>query len=283
MGIRGMKLNSEFLLYRSLSFSLLLTSLLSFPSFAEESSYLGRVGDSVAASMGLSNVYLFRGYDHAADSKGHVYGDLSIEPGLGFYGSTWLSNSERGGEYDLIAGWRKAFGNKLINVGVVNYVYYDDPLADGVGDEVEAFIGFHWADFQAYYYDNVSSRYAQNEDYFYLTFAYTYQSFGATLGYAQDHSIYGTGIPGVYSGKGGYDYSHLDLSYAYSPNLTFTLSQLLQRSADYGGADIQSSDFGELVNGGEFNGYSHPGDLRYRPIETNSLMIVVTYSVPIEF
>lgn len=249
----------------------------------QQSSYLERLGDSVRASMGLSNMYLYRGIDAGGPGEPQVFADLSVEPGLGLYASVWVSNSADGAEWDLITGWRKAFGNTQWNVGVINYAYPSTAANDDLGAEAEAYAGFHWGGFQLYYYQNIRSRYGQNEDYFYVVTAFTYKRVSASLGYAEDDTLYGTGVPGVSSEVGGYSYYHFDLSFELRPNLTVTLSQKFKRSADFGGADIDPSDFAALAGGGTFNGYQFAGDDRYRPIADNDLVFVLTYSVPIEF
>lgn len=223
----------------------------------------------VQASAGVASTYLFRGVD-SSDGNAQVFGDLTVT-GAGFYASVWGSSAGSGTqEYDLIGGWAKDFDGVNLNLGAINYVYPGDDTADDFGSESEAFIGIGWNGLEAYIYKNVASSHRDNNGYFYTALTYSYKKFSGTFGYAQDDRIPNT----MDDEDGKYRYMHLDLTYAFNSNLSFTFSKIMDRKAKAEGVSAKSvSDFADLA----------AGDARYAAVADDDLLFVVTYSLPLEF
>lgn len=179
----------------------------------------------VSASATVSSMYLWRGQDLGYGSPA-VSGDLTVSTS-GAYATVWTSSGDNsaGNEYDLGLGYGGEAGDLSYDVSVWTYVYPSsdgDPVADhpdsrgNTFDASEAIVslGYMGASF-AYYYTLSSNP----DDYSYMTLGYEMGQFGATVGIAN-------------SDDDASKYTHLDLSYAYNDNLSFTLSKVVSQEAD---------------------------------------------------
>jgi uncharacterized protein (TIGR02001 family) len=221
----------------------------------------------VEASAGVANTYLFRGVDQS-NGKAQVFGDLTYRTDLGIYTSIWGSTAEASQEYNLIAGWAKDFSGLVLNIGAINYVYPKNDLADDFGAESEGFVGIGWNGLEAYLYKNVASAHRDKNGFLYFATSYSYKKFSGTLGYAQNDRI--SSRSGYKDGE--YSYLHLDLTYAFNDNLSFTFSQMLDRDAKADGQKYKDSTFADLAE----------SDPRYADIAEGDMLFVVTYSLPLE-
>lgn len=192
----------------------------------------------LGAVAGVSNMYFWRGLDVSDGPQ--VWADLKYSVDAGFYGGVWVSsegfNSDM--EYDLYAGWSKTFGDFGVDIGAVTYVYpsvSDEQLgvADCAGNAVcirektdirdpgnftDAYIALSAYGVTLKYLDNVAD--VTGEEYY--TLSYSMAPFTALVGY---HDL----------GEGDDDtYTHIDLTYAFSENLTFTVSQVVDRDDNSG-------------------------------------------------
>lgn len=84
---------------------------------------------TVSGSVGLVSEYRFRGVSQS-DRNLAIQGGLTIAHESGFYVGTWGSNLAGWGtfgganmELDLIAGFKKTFGNATVDVGATWYMY----------------------------------------------------------------------------------------------------------------------------------------------------------------
>ena len=84
---------------------------------------------TVSGSVGLVSEYRFRGVSQS-DRNLAIQGGLTIAHESGFYVGTWGSNLAGWGtfgganmELDLIAGYKKSFGNATVDVGATWYMY----------------------------------------------------------------------------------------------------------------------------------------------------------------
>ena len=105
----------------------------------------------------LASQYLFRGL---TQTNGHsaVQGGAEVALGAGAYAGTWLSNiswfdelapgSRLPLEWDLDAGYRHAFGDAALDLGIVRYLYpgHLEALPDGIvrPDMTEAYAAVTW-------------------------------------------------------------------------------------------------------------------------------------------
>lgn len=181
----------------------------------------------VSGSAAVSNMYLWRGYDLGFGSAA-VSGDITASI-AGAYASVWGSSGDdsAGTEYDLIVGYGNSFGDFSFDVSVVSYVYPESDIAGietDIGDFMEAIVSLGYGPVTFQYYDNIESEpgtYALGEDYSYITLGASFGDFSVLVG---RHDPDDTGVPvGVDLGNP----THLDLTYAYNDNLSFTVSKLV--------------------------------------------------------
>ncbi|HCG80509.1 MAG TPA: histidine kinase [Oceanospirillales bacterium] len=194
----------------------------------------------VSASAAVASMYLWRGLDLGNGSPA-VSGDITLSTG-GAYAGMWTSSgdSAAGNEYDLYVGYGGEMEGFSYDVSVLTYVYpsannftYVDPSDEdenGVADVLESdqdtsgntfdlselivSLGYEGASFSYYY--PVSSN---PDDYSYLTLGYGMDAYSATVGVSNSDAD---------SDK----YVHLDLSYAYTDNLSFTASKVVDAELD---------------------------------------------------
>lgn len=189
----------------------------------------------VAASVSVANMYLWRGYD-LGQGDAAVSGDITFSTG-GFYAGVWGSSGDAvyGTEYDLFAGYGMEIGGFSVDLSVWNYMYPsaetcslalvgadieevcdgDGGILDDFGGLSDAVLSLGFAGFSVTGYDNI----AGNSGYNYVTVGYGYDAFSILVG---KHDVKG----------GGNDMVHVDVSYAYNDNLSFTLSQQVDQEDD---------------------------------------------------
>lgn len=181
----------------------------------------------VSGSVGVANMYLWRGVD-LGQGDAAVSGDLSVSA-AGFYGGVWGSSGdvESGTEYDLYVGYGAEFGGVSVDLSVWNYMYpsIEEPSdLDDFGGLSEAVLSLGFAGFGVSVYDNI----AGGSGYEYYTVSYSYDAFTVlvgkhdNVGYIDDTMTY---VPGE-------DMVHVDVKYAFNDNLTFTLSQQVDQESD---------------------------------------------------
>lgn len=183
----------------------------------------------VSGSAAISSSYLWRGYELGSGTP-VVSGSLDYSSEVGFYAGIWGSSGDTtaGTEYDLYAGYGNSVGDFSYDIGIISYIYPTGPFSEteGIGDFMEAIISLGYGPVSFTYHDNIAgsdgtepegSRYALSEDYSYMKLAATFGQFGIAIG---KHD------------KGAFDATHVDLSYSYNDNLTFTLSGIANSDAD---------------------------------------------------
>lgn len=213
------------------------------------------------ASAAVSNIYLFRGVDQNA-GDGAVSADL-VYSNSGFYVGVWASSSAgNGGEIDTFAGWSGSFGDLGVDIGLLNYYYPGNNQIDTWGgDLTEAYLGLSFAGVELYYYDNVAGSNAFNalsdEGFTYTTLGYSMGQFSALVGLADGEEETGA--------KHDNDYVHLDLTYAFNDNLSFTVSKIV---------DADDELLGKKATVG-----SNAKGLNY--VVDDDALFVVSYSIPL--
>ncbi|MGD8175721.1 TorF family putative porin [Marinimicrobium sp. ARAG 43.8] len=160
----------------------------------------------VSASVGAANMYYWRGYD-LGNGDPAVWGDINVSAS-GFYAGMWASSGDAalGTEYDLYAGYGNEINGFSFDLSLWSYSYpsADEPISPG--DNVEAILGVGYGPLAVTYYHGLEDL----DDYSYLTVGAAFGDFSLTYG--------------VHDGEAELDgYSHVDLSYAYNENLSFTL------------------------------------------------------------
>ncbi len=180
----------------------------------------------LSASAAVSNLYLFRGVDQDPGNAA-VSGDITYSTG-GFYASAWASSSGGSEEVDLILGWGGEFGGVGVDVGAISYYYPGLAPYDSGNELVEAYLGLSFAGVEFYYYDNVTGKNVGDSNSFgvygddgfvYYTLGYSMGKWSALLGMADPDEAKGQSWDN--------DYTHLDISYAFNDNLSFTVSKVI--------------------------------------------------------
>ena len=207
----------------------------------------------VGASVSIANMYLWRGTDLGAPGVPAISGDLNVSMG-GAYGGVWASSGDTaaGNEFDLYVGYGGEIEDFSYDISAWTYVYPSSPddeetSADesqsnlGELSELILSVGFAGASF-SYYYPLAGDG---NDDYSYMTLGYGMGAYSATVGVSDD------------DGEDA-DYVHLDLSYAYNDNLSFTLSKVVDKTD---AEDLEDEEATEM---------------------DDDLLVVVSYSLPID-
>lgn len=180
----------------------------------------------VSASAAVANMYLWRGID-LGDGSAAVSGDLIYSMG-GAYAGIWISSGDDalGNEYDYFVGYGGEAGDFSYDVSLWNYNYSDgsfekpfDQSNDTTGDLSEVIVTLGYGDFSLSYYDNIAGA----TGYTYTTLSGGVGKFSATVGY---HDFDEAGPAESDS------MTHLDVSYAFNDNLSFTASKVIAQDCD---------------------------------------------------
>lgn len=170
----------------------------------------------LSASATVSNMYLWRGLDLGQGSAA-VSGDL-IYSMAGAYGGVWMSSGDSalGQEYDIFAGYNAKLGDVTLDLSLWNYNYSDlDRIDDTTGELSEVVLSVSAYGASVSILDNVAGA----PGYYYYTLGYGYDAFSAKLGI---HSF----------DNDDNNMTHLDLSYAYNDNLSFTVSKVVDEEVE---------------------------------------------------
>lgn len=171
----------------------------------------------VSASAAVSNMYLWRGQD-LGDGAAAVSGDL-VYSVSGAYAGVWVSSGDTGlgQEYDLFAGYAMDISEDVsVDVSVWNYNYSDLGVRNETfGELTEVVLSLSAYGANISILDNV----AGGSGYIYYTLGYGAGDFSATFG---SHSY----------DNDAANMSHLDISYAYNDNLSFTVSKIVDEETE---------------------------------------------------
>ena len=228
-------------------------------------------GGEISGSAAVSNLYLFRGVDQGYGAGiGAVSGDLVYSHESGAYAGAWATSGFSGGqELDVFLGYGiELDGGLSIDLNVTSYVYAGDDYgfgnssgaADQVGDlsELILTVAYSTDDYSVsfQYADNVADGASD------LLNGYTYTAI--SFGYGDISATFGTQDLNEADGQTyDDDISHLDLSYSYNENLSFTFSKI-----------VSVDDENNVNKMDSIPGQTFPVD--------DDMLFVVTYSLPIE-
>lgn len=172
----------------------------------------------VSGTVGVSNMYFWRGQD-ISNGGAQVFGSLDYAHSTGLYAGIWGSSETDTTEYDLYAGYAGSVGDFGYDIAYVDYNYPNDTDSD----LQEVILSLGYAGFSAAGYFGVGD-YGRgddaedNEDN-YFTLGYSYDKYGITVGTwdfdAEDAN-----------------YTHVDLSYALTDELGFTVSKIVDSEDD---------------------------------------------------
>jgi len=169
----------------------------------------------VSASAAVASSYLWRGQNLSAGAA-VVSGSLDYANESGLYAGVWTSSgdSSLGTETDLYVGFAGEAGAVGFDIGYVTYLY-TETAADEIDDAAEFYLGL------------------------------SYDIAGLTLYKSSDsdvdgmYAVLGADIPdtsfSVALGSNfdtGSDYAHLDVTYAYNDQISFTASKIIDEEIE---------------------------------------------------
>ena len=168
-------------------------------------------------------MYFWRGQD-LTEGNAQVFGSLDYAHSTGLYAGVWGSSEIGGSEYDLYAGYAGSLGDFSYDIAYVDYNYPNSSTytQDEYRDFQEVILNLGFAGFSAAGYFGVGDYgrgddSVDNEDNYY-TLGYSYDKYGVTVGtwdFEADDS----------------NYTHVDLSYALTDELGFTVSKIVDSEA----------------------------------------------------
>lgn len=174
----------------------------------------------VGASVAVASTYLWRGFDLGSGTPA-VSGDLSYSAG-GAYGGVWASSGDTsfGSEFDLFVGYGMEFdGGFSFDISAWNYNYASSDVTFAELTDVVVSVGF--GPIAITYYDNVAGGISGQA---YYTLSASFGAFSATLGQHNSEALEAINGANVEDEEP----IHLDISYAFNDNLSFTVSQFIE-------------------------------------------------------
>lgn len=156
----------------------------------------------VSASVAASNMYYFRGVDMGGGAG--LSADVNYSAS-GFTVGVWTTSGDAalGTEYDIYAGYAGEVGDFTYGGGLISYNYPE--VSQAPGDYTEAYLSVGFKGLELTHYKAITGG-----DYTYTTLAYSIDKFTVLYGATEDSA------------------GHLDLSYAYNDNLSFTIGQVVE-------------------------------------------------------
>ena len=178
----------------------------------------------VSASADIANMYLWHG-QNLSSGAAVVSGSLDYSHDSGLYAGIWGTSGDSavGTEYDLYVGFAGVAGDIGYDVSYASYVYPGNDN-DDVNDSAEVSLGLSYSDVSLSFLKNTDTD--ANGDYLFTTLGYEMGKFGFVLGNA-------SGVTEEDAGK--YfptDYTHVDVTYAYNDNISFTASQIVDQDVE---------------------------------------------------
>lgn len=158
----------------------------------------------VSASVAAANMYYFRGVDMGGGAA--ISADVNYSAS-GFTVGVWTTSGDEalGTEYDIYAGYAGEAGDFTYGGGFISYNYPE--VSQEPGEYTEAYLSAGYAGLELTYYKAITGG-----EYTYTTLAYSYDKFTVLYGLHEDDS------------------SHLDLTYTYNDNLSFTIGQVVEEN-----------------------------------------------------
>jgi len=186
----------------------------------------------VSSDLTLSSMYLWRGLD-ISDGKPALSSTIQYDHASGFYAGTWFSTEgtpsrsvdvvgaapgatvdvgSNGQSYEIAAylGYAKSFGDFGVDVGYAVYMYPEAQGKISDSDIGEYIVGLSYKDLSVTAY--VNSDADAFDDYKYYSVDYSFDKFGFHYGMTD-------------VGTDGGDYNDMNVSYAVTEELTWTISK----------------------------------------------------------
>lgn len=183
----------------------------------------------ISGNLGIANTYFSRGRDYAGGAA-QVFGGAQYDHSNGLYAGVWTSSSgfppigqadinnnvavSSGIEYDLYAGYGTTIGGVSLDVSFWDYNY--PGFTDYDLEEVLVDIGVAGVHLTSYFGvgDIGHGDTATNNNTNYYSVSWRHEKFSAKVGF------------GDYENDAS-DYTHLDLGYAVTDQLSLTVSKIV--------------------------------------------------------
>ncbi|MBD3620263.1 MAG: hypothetical protein HUJ28_12405 [Chromatiales bacterium] len=170
----------------------------------------GTASAEVSASVAASSMYLWRGQNLTPDGAA-VSGSLDYAHESGFYAGAWTSTETDGHETDLYAGFAGEVGGLGYDVAYFYYMYPEEGTDVSISDSAVAdvYLGLTYGPGFVNLYQQVDDN--ADEDLYYQI-GFTYDKFTAFYG-------------GWELENSGPEYSHVQVDFAATDNLSFSVSK----------------------------------------------------------
>lgn len=171
----------------------------------------------LSGSVGVASTYLWRGLDLGSGTPA-VSGSIDYSQGA-FYSGIWASSGDTaaGTEYDVYAGFA---GGEDFTWDISLWSYNYPTNADiALGEFMEVVVTLGVAGFGLTVMQGISDNsVVVNDEYTYVNLSYASGPYSIALG---QH------LNGAATEGDGAEFAHLDLSYAMTDNLSFTVSAIV--------------------------------------------------------
>ena len=184
----------------------------------------------VSASVTAASMYLWRGQNLTPDGAA-VSGSLDYAHDSGFYAGVWTSTETEGHETDLYAGFAGEIGGFGYDVAYFYYMYPEEIEAGerlSISDSAVAdiYLGLSYGPAFVNFYQQVDDN--ADEDLYYQV-GFTYDKFTAFYG-------------GWDLENSGPDYYHVQLDYAATDSLSFSVSKAFADDLEVGGGGLAAGE-----------------------------------------
>lgn len=180
-------------------------------------------GIEVSPSVEISSMYLYRG-ENLGGSNPYVMGGLQADYNGAYAGINALS--VEGSEYDMYVGYAQNIAEAVtVDLSVWAYTLPADDDYDTFGRYSEAFLTFTYE----MLWFTAASNLAGDTGMRYYSAGASVENFSVGVGVVDADEDQYTYLPGTPVGDVVNDYMHVDLTYAYSDSLKFTLSQIVDQ------------------------------------------------------
>lgn len=172
----------------------------------------------LSSDLSISSMYLWRGQDVSAGNPA-VSSSITYDFGNGFSVGTWASSEGASGSYevDLLATYAGTVGEFGYSLGVADYLYPQDPASLTDSDISEYILSGSYMDFSLTAYINTNQ--SDNDDYKYYSLDYSLGKVGLHYGMTS-------------VGTSANEYSDINVSYALTDNLSWTISKAMGNLID---------------------------------------------------
>ncbi len=178
----------------------------------------GIASAEMSANLGLASMYLWRGQNLTPDGPA-ISGGIEFSGDTGLYGGLWTTNETGGHETDLYVGFGGEAGDFSYDISYWQYLYPEDDdggdpaIETDLGDSTlsDIVLGLGYAGVGLTFY--VASETQGGEDSMYTTLDYSMGDYSFLFGTYD------------FDDPAGDDYSHIQVSYAVTDNLSMTVSK----------------------------------------------------------